>query len=102
MYIVQVHAHVKPEFIEDFRKACIENASNSLKEPGIARFDVLQQEDDPTRFTLIEVYRTAGDPPRHRETRHYKIWKDSVEPWMAEPRTKTIYNNAYPDDKGWG
>jgi autoinducer 2-degrading protein len=101
MYIVQVRAHVKEEHVEEFRKACIENAKSSLKEPGIVRFDVLQQEDDPTCFILLETYLTAGDPPRHRETNHYKVWKDSVEPWMAEPRTKTVYANCFPDDKDW-
>jgi quinol monooxygenase YgiN len=101
MHIVQVYVHVKPEFIEAFRAASMENARNSVKEPGIARFDVLQQQDDPTRFILVEVYRTPDDPPRHRETRHYQVWKETAEPMMAEPRTRALFWNVYPDDPGW-
>ena len=102
MHIVQVYVHVKPEFVEAFRAASIENARNSVKEPGIARFDVIQQQDDPTRFILVEVYRTPDDPPRHRETRHYQVWKEIAEPMMVEPRTRAIFWNVYPDDSGWG
>jgi autoinducer 2-degrading protein len=86
MIIVHVHVHVKPEFVEDFRRASLENASKSIKEPGVARFDVVQQADDPTRFVLIEVYRTAEDPARHKETLHYQSWREKVESMMAEPR----------------
>ena len=102
MYIVHVHVHVIPEFVEAFRLASLENARNSVKEPGIARFDVLQQDDDPTRFVLVEVYRTPDDPSHHRETRHYKVWKETVELMMAEPRSKVVYENVFPDNKGWG
>ncbi len=102
MHIVQVFVHVRPEFVEAFRAASIENARNSVQEPGIARFDVLQQQDDPTRFVLVEVYRTPDDPPRHRETRHYQAWKEAVEPMMAEPRTRALYTNVFPDAAGWG
>lgn len=102
MHIVQVFVHVKPEYVDAFRSASIENARNSIQEPGIARFDVLQQQDDPTRFVLVEVYRTADDPPLHRETRHYRAWKDAVEPMMAEPRTRALYANVFPDNAGWG
>ena len=100
MIIVQVH--VKPEFVEDFRKASLENASNSVKEPGIARFVVIQQADDPTRFVLIEAYRTAEDPARHKETSHYKNWRDKVENMMAEPRKSIKYTNVFPTDREWG
>ena len=102
MYIIQVHVHVIPEFVEAFRQASIENAQNSIKEPGIARFDILQQDDDPTRFVLVEVYRSAEDPSCHRETRHYKNWKDTVELMMAEPRSKVVYENIFPENRGWG
>jgi quinol monooxygenase YgiN len=102
MHIVHVFIHVKPESVEDFRRATIENARNSLREPGITRFDVIQQDDDPTRFALVEVYRTADDPPRHRETPHYKAWLAVVADMMAEPRTRVIYHNVYPDDSAWG
>ena len=101
MLIVHVHAHVKPEFVEAFRQATIENARHSVQEPGIARFDVLQQQDDPTRFILVEVYRTPDDPARHKETAHYQAWRDAVAEMMAEPRTSVKYANVFPDDIGW-
>ncbi|HOJ60982.1 MAG TPA: putative quinol monooxygenase, partial [bacterium] len=86
MYIVQVFVHVKSDQIEAFKAATIENARNSVREPGIARFDVIQQADDPARFVLVEVYRTPDDPARHKETAHYQVWRDTVEPMIAEPR----------------
>ena len=101
MLIVHVHAHVKPEFVEAFRQATIENARHSVQEPGIARFDVLQQQDDPTRFILVEVYRRPDDPARHKETAHYRVWRDAVAEMMAEPRTSVKYANVFPDDIGW-
>ncbi len=101
MYIVHVHIHVKPEFIEAFKEATLENARNSLQEPGVARFDVLQQADDPTRFVLVEVYRTPEDPAKHKETAHYNKWRQVAEPMMAEPRTRVMYVNTFPDDAGW-
>lgn len=102
MFIVQVQVHVKPECIESFRQATLANASNSVNEPGIARFDVLQQQDDPTRFLLIEVYRTPQDPALHKETVHYARWRDSVADMMAEPRSSVKYENVFPNDHGWG
>jgi quinol monooxygenase YgiN len=101
MFIVHVFARTKPDRVNDFRKATVENARNSVKEPGIARFDVLQQQDDPTRFVLVEVYRTPADPARHKETQHYKKWRDTVEVMLAEPRTSVKYTNVFPDEKGW-
>ena len=101
MYIVHVHVHVKPDQIEAFKAATLENARNSLKEPGIARFDIIQQADDPTRFVLVEVYRTPEDPAKHKETAHYNRWREIAEPMLAEPRTRTIYTNVFPDDKAW-
>jgi autoinducer 2-degrading protein len=101
MFIVQVHVDVKPGSIDAFRTATIENARNSVREPGIARFDVIQQQDDPTKFVLIEVYRTPEDPAKHKETAHYKKWKDAVESMMAAPRKSVKYNNIFPDDRGW-
>jgi autoinducer 2-degrading protein len=98
MQIVHVHVHVKPEFVEAFRKATIENAANSVEEPGIARFDVIQQADDPTRFVLIEVYRTAAAPGAHKETPHYKRWANTVMQMMAEPRQGVRYNNVFPEE----
>jgi len=101
MIIVHVQVHVKPEFVDAFRTASIENARNSVQEPGIARFDVLQQADDPSRFVLVEVYRTAEDPARHKETLHYQVWRDAVAEMMAEPRAGIKYANIYPADEGW-
>jgi (4S)-4-hydroxy-5-phosphonooxypentane-2,3-dione isomerase len=101
MLIVHVYVHVKPDFIEDFRQASIENARNSVQEPGIARFDVIQQQDDPTRFVLVEVYRTNEAATAHKETAHYATWRDRVAPMMAEPRSSTKYTNSFPTDEGW-
>jgi autoinducer 2-degrading protein len=97
MLIVQVIARVKPEFVEAFEKATLANASESIKEPGIARFDVYRQQDDPTKFTLIEIYRTAEAPAAHKETRHYQTWRDTVKPMMAEPRTSVKYEHVFPE-----
>lgn len=99
--VVHVHVHVKPEYIEAFRQATIENATHSIQEPGIARFDVVQQSDDPARFVLVEVYRTPTDPGRHKETAHYARWRDAVAPMMAAPRTSVKYANIFPEDAGW-
>ena len=101
MNIVHVHVHVKPGFIEAFKQATIENASNSVKEEGIARFDVIQLVDDPTRFILVEVYKTAEASAAHKETPHYVKWRDTVVAMMAEPRRGIKYSNIYPDDAGW-
>jgi len=92
--------HVKPDRIEAFRAATIENARKSIKESGIARFDVIQQQDDPTRFVLVEVYRTADAPAKHKETTHYQKWRDTVADMMAEPRTSVKYTNVFPDEQG--
>jgi len=101
MFIVHVFVHVKEDRIEDFKKATLENARNSVKEPGVARFDVIEQQENPSRFVLVEVYRTAGDPAKHKETTHYKKWRDTVTEMLAEERTRVIYNNVFPDEKGW-
>jgi (4S)-4-hydroxy-5-phosphonooxypentane-2,3-dione isomerase len=101
MLIVHVHVRVQPEFVEQFKEATIENAGNSVKEPGIARFDVVQQQDDLTRFVLVEVYRTSEAPALHRKTAHYLAWRDRVESMLAEPRTRVTYSAVYPGDQGW-
>lgn len=100
MHIVHVHVHVKSEMIERFRAATIENARNSVLEPGVARFDVIQQRDDPARFVLIEIYLTPDDQLKHRETAHYLTWRDTVAPMMAEPRRATQYDAVFPADAG--
>ncbi len=101
MLIVHVHVHVKPEFIDAFKEATIENARASVREPGVARFDVIQQADDPARFILVEVYRTAEAPAQHKETKHYAAWRDKVTTMMAEPRTGVKYSNIFPADESW-
>ena len=101
MLVVHVHVHVKPDCIDTFKAASIENAQNSIQEPGIARFDVIQQNDDPARFILVEVYRTPDDPARHKETAHYAKWRDTVADMMAEPRSAVKLTNLFPDDSGW-
>jgi len=102
MLIVHVFVHVKADQVEAFETATIENARNSVREPGVARFDVIRQQDDPTRFVLVEVYRTEQDPARHKETAHYKKWRDAVAGMMAEPRTSVKYTNVFPDEQDWG
>jgi quinol monooxygenase YgiN len=102
MFIVHVYVHVKREFVDAFKEATLENARNSVQEPGIVRFDVIQQLDDETRFVLVEVYRTLEDPAEHKKTAHYQIWRDTVAEMMAEPRSSVKYDNVYPDDEGWG
>ena len=101
MHIVHVHVHVKPDCLEAFRVATLANARASVQEPGIARFDLVQQADDPTRFVLVEVYRTAAAPAAHKETAHYAAWRDAVAPLMATPRTSVKFSNVFPDDTGW-
>ena len=101
MLIVQVHVHLKPEYINSFKEATLANARASVQEPGIARFDVLQQQDDPTRFVLVEAYRTPQAPAEHKETKHYATWRDAVAPMMAEPRASVKFHNLFPDDAEW-
>lgn len=101
MLVVHVHVQVKPECVEAFKAATVANALASLQEPGIARFDVVQQADDPTRFVLVEAYRTADAPAKHKETAHYATWRDTVAPMMAVPRSSVKFRNAFPEDAGW-
>lgn len=101
MLIVHVFVSVIPESVEAFMAATVENARHSVQEPGIARFDVVQQTDDPTRFVLIEVYRSTDAAAAHKETRHYQVWRDTVADMMAQPRASTKFTNAFPSDEGW-
>ena len=101
MLIVHVHVHVKTESIEVFKAATIENARNSVEEPGIARFDVVQQADDPSRFVLVEAYRTSEAAAQHKETAHYAAWRDAAASMIAEVRTSVKYSNTFPPDEGW-
>jgi len=99
MQIVHVHVHVRPEFVEAFKQATIENATHSVKEAGVARFDVIQQTEDPTRFILIEVYKTAEASGAHKETLHYKRWREAVMKMMVEPRQGVKYTSIFPGDE---
>src|SRR3954469_437605 len=101
MLVVHVQVHLKPEYVEAFKQASRANARESIKEPGIARFDVVQQQDDPSRFVLVEVYRTPDAPAAHKGTKHYQTWRDTVAPMMAEPRASTKFNNIFPNDDNW-
>ena len=98
MLIVHVHVHVKPDCVEAFKQATRLNARCSRLEPGVLRFDVLQQQDDPTRFVLVEIYRDADAAAAHKATDHYSVWRDAVAPTMAEPRFSVKFNKALPDD----
>ncbi|MBF0474779.1 MAG: antibiotic biosynthesis monooxygenase [Deltaproteobacteria bacterium] len=102
MLIVHVFVQVKDDQIEAFKAATMENAGHSVLEPGIARFDVIQQADAPDRFVLVEVYHTPDDQARHKETAHYLKWRDTVESMMAAPRQFVKYTNIFPDENGWG
>jgi len=101
MLVVHVHIHVKTEHVEAFKQASISNARESLKEPGIARFDFVQQQDDPARFVLVEVYRIPEALAAHKETKHYQVWRDAVAPMMAEPRSSVKFANLFPEDAAW-
>ena len=101
MFVVIVQTHVKPEFLQAFKEATYDNASNSILEPGVARFDVYQQKDDPTRFSLIEIYRDEDAPAKHRESSHYLRWRDAVESMLVEPRTRVTYDIYFPPLAEW-
>jgi (4S)-4-hydroxy-5-phosphonooxypentane-2,3-dione isomerase len=101
MLIVHVHVRVKPDSIESFKTASLANARASLKEPGVARFDIVQQSDDPTKFVLVEVYRDVAAAAAHKETTHYPIWRDAVAAMMAEPRASVKFQNIFPDHESW-
>ena len=101
MYIVHVFAQIKPDAVEAFKAATLENARNSNQEPGIVRFDLLQQRDDSTHFLLVEGYSTDDAPASHKETAHYQRWRDTVAPMMAEPRSSVKFSNVFPDDRNW-
>jgi quinol monooxygenase YgiN len=101
MYIVHVHVHVDEDHVEDFKTLTIENAKSSLEEPGIVRFDIVQQQDDPTKFVLIEVYKTIEDTAKHKLTDHYMRWRDAVATMMENPRTSVKFFNVFPADEGW-
>jgi len=101
MLVVMVSVEVKPEYLEEFKKATLENARASLQEPGIARFDVLQQQDNPARFLLVEAYRSQEATAAHKATTHYAIWRQTVEKMMAQPRKSLKYDALFPEESSW-
>ena len=101
MRVVHVDVAVLPDQVEAFLDATRANAQASRREPGVLRFDVLQDRDDPTHVVLVEVYRTSEAPARHKETSHYQAWRDKVAPMMAEARTSIKYANLFPSDADW-
>jgi len=101
LIVVHVQVQVKPDAVAAFRAATVANASASLREPGVARFDVMQDLDDPTRFVLVEAYRSAAAVAAHKETAHYLTWRDTVADWMAAPRSSRKFVNVHSEDAGW-
>jgi quinol monooxygenase YgiN len=101
LLVVHVQVHVKPDAVAAFRAATLRNAEESRKEPGVARFDVVQDLEDPTRFVLVEVYRTPEAPAAHKETAHYQTWRDTVADMMATPRTSRRYRALSPEPQAW-
>ena len=101
MLIVHVHVHVISDQVDAFKTITMENAQNSIKESGIARFDVIQSQDDPSKFVLVEVYRSIEATAKHKETVHYQKWRDAVASMMVEPRTSYKYTNLFPGENEW-
>ncbi|PWB50887.1 MAG: antibiotic biosynthesis monooxygenase [Anaerolineales bacterium] len=101
MIVAIINIHVKPESVELFKAATIDNARNSMKEPGVIRFDFYQQTDDSFRFVLVEIYKTEVDIAKHRDTAHYVRWRDSVADMMVEPRARNTYHIVYPPEAEW-
>jgi autoinducer 2-degrading protein len=101
MLVIHIQVHVKPEYVEAFKQASLANARESVKEPGIARFDIIQQQDDATRFIFAEAYRTKDAPAAHKETKHYQTWRDTVAPMMTEPRASVKCESVFPGDSEW-
>jgi quinol monooxygenase YgiN len=101
MHIVVVSIDLNPGKADEFSALTRENIRETLKESGVVRFDLLQQDDDPNRFVLFEVYRNPGDHAEHKLTPHYRAWSLAAEPLMAEPRKRTIYTSVFPVESGW-
>jgi quinol monooxygenase YgiN len=101
MMVIHIHVQVKPECVDAFKQATLANARASLQEPGVARFDVVQQQDNPARFVFVEVYRDAAAAAAHKETAHYPVWRDAVAPMMAAPRQSVKCDNVFPEDEAW-
>lgn len=97
IHVVLVQVHVQPHLIEAFRLATLANAQESVKEPGVARFDVVQDIDNPAHFVLMEAYHGPAGAVAHKQTSHYQKWRDTVASMMAQPRTSTKYLNVTED-----
>lgn len=97
MFVVHIYIQVKPQYIEEFKKICIENAQNSIKEPLIKRFDVLQQSDDPARFVLVEAYFEENGVAQHKQTAHYNKWRGEAEKMIIGERTRTKFTPIWPE-----
>jgi autoinducer 2-degrading protein len=96
MVVTAVMVHVTPDRADDFIRATVVNHEASVKEPGNVRFDILQSEDDPSRFMLYEAYESKEAAAAHKDTAHYKVWRDMVANWMAEPRQGIKYKGIRP------
>jgi (4S)-4-hydroxy-5-phosphonooxypentane-2,3-dione isomerase len=101
MHVVHVHIHVKKDKIDEFIQATRENAQASIKELGVKRFDILQQDESPEFFLLQEIYINPAASASHKDTAHYKKWKNIVEDMMVEPRRSQRLKNIYPNDEEW-
>ena len=101
MHILHVHLKVKAERIDEFIALTIENAKSSVQEPGCLRFELIQDKDDPAHFELNESYRDETGHAAHRESAHYKKWADKALPLLAEPRTRNVYRNVFPEDSDY-
>jgi (4S)-4-hydroxy-5-phosphonooxypentane-2,3-dione isomerase len=101
MLILHIFCSVKPEMIEAFKEATVKNAGYSIREPGVIKFDLLQQQDDPKRFVISEVYKSAESIAAHKKTAHYAEWCQYAQEMLAEPRSKMVYTNIFPEDKNW-
>jgi (4S)-4-hydroxy-5-phosphonooxypentane-2,3-dione isomerase len=100
--VVHVHARVRPERVAEFLAATLVNAKASLGEPGVVRFDVIQDQADPGHVVLVEVYRDDDGAAAHKQTPHYAVWRDAVADMMAEPRASTRFAAVFPDEaEGW-
>ena len=101
MYVVCVTVFVKPDRVDEFIPAMLENARSTRKEPGNARFDVLRSTDDRARFFLYEVYGSVEDFQAHQQTPHYLKWRQAVTDWMAKPREAVKWESLFPGDEGF-
>lgn len=101
MIVLHVQVQVKPECVEAFREATIRNASESVKEKGIARFDVVRGKEDPCHFVLVEAYLNQEAVDAHKKTAHYAVWREAVAPMMAAPRQGVFHESVFPEDAAW-